>query len=305
METTKVQVRSLFGNEVQYIIPIFQRHYVWDQDDQWEPLWEDIKIKTRQRLSQDQGQQSAHFTGAIVIQQKVTNVDEVRKYEIIDGQQRLTTFQIALCALRDVCKSFQFNKIEADAERHILNQGELLDDSDGEQYKLIPTEFDRTSFVSLVDKSANESSGKIRDAYVYFKDEITGYVNSNRDKMIALFRSILNDFDFIQILIGENDQPQRIFESLNARAKPLLQFDLLRNSVFLRAPVEEEINQLYRDYWILFEKPYWEKEVTVARSKIALSELFFQHFLMAKLGEEKVTPLFNVYERRLAGDSEI
>ena len=305
METTNVQVRSLFGNEVQYIIPIFQRHYVWDQEEQWEPLWEDIKIKTHQRLSENQGQRSAHFTGAIVIQQKMTNVDEVRKYEIIDGQQRLTTFQIALCALRDVCKSFQFENIEADAVRHIRNQGSLLNNLNDEYYKLIPTEFDRNSFISLVDKHVNESSGRIGSAYDYFSKEIADYVNCDWDKMLALFRSILNDFDFVQILIDEYDQPQRIFESLNARAKSLLQFDLLRNSVFLRAPIEEDINQLYRDYWMDFENPYWEKEVTVARSKIALSELFFQHFLMAKLGEEKVTPLFNVYERRLGGDSEV
>ena len=93
MQTTNVQVNTLFGTDIQYIIPLFQRHYVWDRDEQWQPLWEDIEDKARYRLSESQRQQFTHFTGAIVIQQKQTNVDEVPKYEIIDGQQRLTTFQ--------------------------------------------------------------------------------------------------------------------------------------------------------------------------------------------------------------------
>ena len=126
METTNIQVKTLFNSDVQYIIPLFQRHYVWDQEEQWEPLWTDIKEKAYQRLSEYQRQQFTHFTGAIVIQQKQTNVDEVQKYEIIDGQQRLTTFQIILCALRSICKLYEFEKIEAEAERHILNQGTLL-----------------------------------------------------------------------------------------------------------------------------------------------------------------------------------
>ena len=303
METTNVQVRSLFGSEVQYIIPIFQRHYVWDQEEQWEPLWEDIKIKTHQRLSESEIQWSPHFTGAIVIQQMKTNVDEVRKYEIIDGQQRLTTFQIIFCALRDVCKSLQFDRIKADAVRHIRNQGSLLNDLNDEQYKLIPTQYDKASFISLVDNHVDECSGQIRSTYDYFKYEIEDYVNSDEDNMLTLWRTLLNDFDFVQIRIDENDQPQRIFESLNARAKPLLQFDLLRNSLFLRARIEEDIDQLYSDYWMDFENDYWEKDVVVGREKIKLSEIFLQHFLMAKLGEERITPLFQVYERRLARDS--
>lgn len=301
MQTTNVQVNTLFGTDIQYIIPLFQRHYVWDWYEQWQPLWEDIEDKARYRLSESQRQQFTHFTGAIVIQQKQTNVDEVPKYEIIDGQQRLTTFQVILCALRDVCNSSGLERIGADANRYILNQGTLLDDSGNEQYKLIPTQFDRASFISLVDGHIDSSSGRIRSTYEYFKDRIEGYVNRDMHKMLTLFRSISNDFGFVQILLDAGDEPERIFESLNARARPLLQFDLLRNNLFLRARIEQDRDRLYREYWEHFENSYWEQEVTVARRRITLSELFFQHFLMAKLGEQNVTPLFNVYQRELAG----
>ena len=304
MDATNVKVRTLFDSERQFVIPLFQRHYVWDREEQWEPLWEDMKEKTDQRLK-GQREQFTHFTGAIVIQLKQTHTDEVEKYEIIDGQQRLTTFQIILCALRDVCKSYQIDKfkdIEADADRHVRNQGSLFD-SDDDQYKLVPTEFDRFAFNSLVDRRVDYSSGRIRESYDYFKDKIEGYVDLDKGKMRNLLRAILNDFGFVEITLNPGDHPERIFESLNARAKHLLQFDLLRNNLFLRARIEDDRDRLYSKYWKHFESEYWETEVSRGKTKLTLAELFFQHFLTAKLGEEDVTPFFNVYQKRLRLDN--
>ena len=303
MQTREVCVNDLFNSDIQYIIPLFQRHYVWDREEQWSPLWEDIRQKAFHRLSVSQRDGDSHFTGAIVIQQRQTNVDEVPKYEIIDGQQRLTTFQVILCVLRDMCKLYEFGNIKGEIERYILNQGTLLDDSDDEKYKLIPTEFDKASFISVADGHTGDDNGQIHSTYNYFKSEIESYVNRDREKMLALFRSILNDFSFVQILLDSGDEPEKIFESLNARAKSLLQFDLLRNNLFLRARIESDRNRLYRDYWQHFESAYWEEEVTVARKRIALSELFLEHFLRAKLGEEKVTPLFSVYQKKAPAET--
>ena len=299
MLTTPITVMDLFSGDIQYIIPLFQRHYVWDQGEQWAPLWEDIRDKARRRLSEFQRDRFSHFTGAIVTQQTQTKVNEVQKYEIIDGQQRLTTFQVILCALRDICKLYEFEDIEREAERSVLNQGMLLGDSADEKYKLIPTEFDKASFISLADRHIDDSSGQIRLTYDYFRDRIEEYVNRDQTKMRTLFLSISNDFGFVQILLDAGDGPERIFESLNARGKHLLQFDLLRNNLFLRARADRD--RLYEDYWKHFENPYWEEKI----ARKTLSELFFQHFLVAKLGESKVTPLFNVYQRRFVRDGRV
>ena len=72
---------------------------------------------------------------------------------------------------------------------------------------------------------------------------------------------------------------------------------MLRNNLFLRARVEDDRDRLYRDYWQHFENQYWEEKV----ARKTLSELFFEHFIRAKLAEEKITPLFNVYKKKLAG----
>ncbi|MYA54941.1 DUF262 domain-containing protein [Candidatus Poribacteria bacterium] len=229
MDVTKATVNVLFEPSVQYGIPLFQRHYVWDEENQWQFLWEDIK-KSQNLPKEDS---SVHFTGAIVVQQKATPAGNVPKYEIIDGQQRLTTFQIILCVIRDICKLHGYNEIAGDVRRYIRNQGMLL--SEDERFKLVPTKFDRVSFVSLVNEQADESTGRIHLAYLYFKEKINNYVKGDQEKALSLFRSILHYFGFVQILIDGSDKPEKIFESLNARGKNLLQFDLLRNDLFLRA----------------------------------------------------------------------
>lgn len=295
MQTTNVLVSSLFGNEIQYIIPLFQRHYVWDEENQWQPLWEDIEKKVSRRFFDESTGKgfTQHFTGAIVVQQRVTDVNEVKKYEIIDGQQRLTTFQIILCVLRDICKEKEYDDILGRIERHLLNEDY---DSNDEQYKLIPTAYDRNTFISLIVRGTDNSSWFIRSAYRFFHRKIADYVGDDKKKMQMLLRSILEDFALVQILLDSDDEPEKIFESLNMLRKELLQFDLLRNNLFLRARVEEDRDQLYEEYWEHFEKPYWEEKETVARRKITRSELFLQHFIMAKLGVEKADKPFNTYQ---------
>src|SRR5690554_3653287 len=94
---------ELFDGKKRYVIPMFQRQYVWREDRQLGRVWEDLKAKTEQR--QDNNSTSPHFLGAIVISLLPTFGRQVQAYDVIDGQQRLTTFQVLLIAFRDVCCS--------------------------------------------------------------------------------------------------------------------------------------------------------------------------------------------------------
>ena len=95
-------ISSVFGQEKRYVIPLFQRPYVWTEDAQWAPLWDDIVDRAEQELVPQRGDVSPHFLGAIVIQQRKTFGDQLLAHDVIDGQQRLTTFQILLAAFRDI-----------------------------------------------------------------------------------------------------------------------------------------------------------------------------------------------------------
>lgn len=292
MEAREVQIDTLFEPRVQYRIPLFQRHYVWDEKNQWMPLWKDIHNNYKHVQSQTQGKSSIHFTGAIVIQQQQEGMfaaGDVAKYDIIDGQQRLTTFQIIFCAIRDICEENGHDDIASDVNLYLLNQGKLL--GEDEQYKLIPSVYDRDTFLSLINKRGDENHGKIRDAYDYFKKTIIKEVKGDRDKLFRLFSVIRRNVGFAQIQIDEDDHPERIFETLNTRGKNLLQFDLLRNNLFLRARKGQDRDTLYNTHWVHFEDAYWDPEKNDGTS----CELFLQHFLMSKLGKSSVTPLFDVY----------
>ena len=327
MKADFVSIHDLFGNNVQYRIPLFQRKYVWD-NDQWIPLWMDIIDKSVRNEGHVKDERQKHFTGSIVIRPLSVGLSEVPKFEIIDGQQRLTTFQIILCALRDICCQSGNSDLAKAADRYIQNKGLVEDtsvslllpegatdeqDQSDEKYKLIPNEVDRKSLQSVIDGTGDPSN----PAYIYFKSKIMEYAREDsidRSKILALYHSILSDFQVVEIRIDSNDESERIFESLNARGRQLGDLDHLRNHLFLRSPGvldtqqrNKLYNKLYKDYWRSFEtktheetgKHYWGTEVREDGEKMTLFELFLRHFLMAKLGTDEIKgPAFEVYQRQ-------
>ena len=180
-----VTVHDLFGARIQFKIPVYQRHYVWTQEDQWSPLWKDIieKLEKNARVEVDQDR-TPHFIGTIVTRQLPRRVGAVPGYDIIDGQQRLTTFQIILSAISDVSSEANLTDITEQADVFIVNPGLLrmrhdpqeFRDSD-EKYKIIPTRVDKTSFEALIDCNFDGVQGTIREAYIFFKEVIKLYMD--------------------------------------------------------------------------------------------------------------------------------
>ena len=300
MDVDKVKIQDIFEQTVQYIIPLFQRHYVWDKEGQWIPLWENIETQATKRKNEIERSKLSHFTGAIVIQQKPSNINEINAYEIIDGQQRLTTFQLIFCAIRDVCRKLDngFMTVANEAESYMFNQGRKV--SEETRFKLKPTQYDRPALKDIFDNNFFQK-GNLHDAYNYFKGKIEIFIENDIEKANRILDTVIEDFNLVQIRIDSDDEPEMIFESLNARGKKLLAFDLMRNNLFLRTRKEhkEDRDPLYRQFWQHFESKEWDKVTGSGHHRTALTELFLQHFLMAKLGTDKVGPsLFNTYQRQ-------
>src|SRR5580700_9989968 len=97
METQVRTPQMVFMQPQRLIVPLFQRPYVWNEDNQWEPLWGDV---VAQRLLADaHARHQPHFLGAVVLQQLQNPSGTMQERTIIDGQQRLTTLQLLLDAL--------------------------------------------------------------------------------------------------------------------------------------------------------------------------------------------------------------
>ncbi len=99
----------------------------------------------------------------------------------------------------------------------------------------------------------------------------------------CLFESLQYDLQVVSIELEGRDDPQVIFETLNARGEPLLPSDLLRNYLFWRASREKaDLTALYRTYWASFDTEFWKAEEKQGRLRRPRVDLFFANLLQAK-----------------------
>ena len=300
-------IDELFSSNVHYRVPHYQRRYVWDETN-WDTLWKDILFQIR---SEDH---PTHFTGPIV-----TRSIGKKAYEVIDGQQRLATFQIILCVIRDLCQTqnddTQQSKLASAASKYIINDEDVLIDDPDYEFTFVPTDFDQPAFKQVISgeywqeylqrqNGANSDEHRILGAYIHFANVIRECFGENPafEKMRRLFRSITDNFMLVNLELGsEDERPEQVFASINATGRKLSEFDYLRNDLFLRA--ENEAERFYKDYWVFEnDSQYWDEDKL---------ESFFRSFLMAKQGpdcfEKNVKPfeLYWEYSKALTDEQDI
>jgi len=315
------------------MVPLFQRPYVWNQENQWKPLWEDVAAKADEVLQYDSDDSYSirkHFLGAVVMSQVKTFGKQIAAMELIDGQQRLTTLQILLYALRDYAKSQGQDGSLKTLDRLTENTCEL--DSDMERYKVWPTNSDRADFETVYAagspmtveaafplrreyrKHKYSPRPRLVDAYLYFAQEIEVYcvpdaqtedqsdlqTDHSKQRLSALIRAVTRFLEIVAIELEEGDDPQVIFETLNARGEPLLPSDLLRNFVFLEATRrKEDVPALYQTYWSAYDAGssvdgFWKQEQVQGRLKRPRLDLFIFHYLTAQTQRE--IPIKHLYQ---------
>ena len=120
LKANAASLLDIFDSKIRLEVPLFQRQYVWNQAQQWEPLWEDILRKFAEHLT---GRLDApvHFLRAMVLDQKMTPTSHVARRQVIDGQQRLTTLQIFLAAFRDFCSAVECPELAKEIRSYTLN----------------------------------------------------------------------------------------------------------------------------------------------------------------------------------------
>ena len=287
------RVADLFDGKKQYRTPLYQRRYVW-QAMHWKVLWDDI-IRIKQQLETGKDYKE-HFTGTIVTQSD-ENESALDKYEIIDGQQRLTTFQIIFCVIRDISASSEYTntglkskingiielpEYDIKREKERIKRMTEASDCDVEDdffaYSLVLKGSDQEVFESLVMGKEKDPNSTITQAYKYYYENINTYLeNEEVLKLQNLMDALAYNFHVVQVKIEPNDDPQQIFGSINGTGRILDEFDLLRNDLFLRVKDGKKKDDLYRKYWKGFDKKdFWEKP--------GRADSFLWNFLTAKLG---------------------
>jgi len=234
MQAKETKIQDIIEGTKQYIIPLFQRTYSWDKKE-WEILWKDLV-----ELCEADNPRT-HFIGSIVNMPTISVPEGVAKYLLIDGQQRLTTIFILLTLLRNKARELQ-NQEFADEINNTLLVNPYKKDID--YFKLMPTQVDRESYKDFILGKQNTAQSQLKRAYDFF-DKKLKQVHLDPDKLKKIITSY---FSVVSIVLDADDNPHLVFESLNAKGRPLTQADLIRNYVFMRIHVNQQ-DEVYREYW--------------------------------------------------------
>jgi uncharacterized protein with ParB-like and HNH nuclease domain len=277
MQASETKLQPIIEGTKQYVVPLFQRSYSWENKE-WEILWNDLKDLCKADKPR------THFIGSIVTMPTISVPEGVTKYLLIDGQQRLTTIFVLLSFLRDRAKE-NGDAILSDEIANTLLVNPYKKDFD--YYKLLPTQTDRSSFQNLIQFRKPEGQDQISNAYIFFRKKF----QQNDIDIQTLKKVICNNLSVVSVVLGIDDDPHLVFESLNAKGRPLTQSDLIRNFFFMRIHINQQ-EDIYAKYW----KPMQETLNT------NLTE-YIRHYLIKDGSWVKESDVYFAL-KELIGDSE-
>lgn len=315
MQPSYISVMNVFTQQTRYTVPLFQRPYVWKKEDQWQPLWDDIRAAADRVLGSEGKPVSSHFLGTVVLSQEPNSVYSLPRREVIDGQQRLTTLQLVLKAAEhalDALKSIVTEDIEASksvdiASRQIapLTSNPAYADED-ERYKVWPTNEDRAPFRDVMDSAAAEgpkqTETRMAQAYQFFRSEFKSWLSLGNpgDRAKALASALKDHLRLIVLDLDASDEPQAIFETLNAHGTPLLPADLIKNWLLWEGTRQSlKTDELYLQYWRPFDREinHWREITGVGHAARARVDTFLANWLTRQVQE--LIPAKHLYDRFL------
>jgi hypothetical protein len=290
----------VFMQPQRLIVPLFQRPYVWNEENQWAPLWADVTRVAERLLGDPQGKHQPHFLGAVVLQQVQNQTGSMQERTIIDGQQRLTTLQLLLDALHAELDAVAATSSAMRVDALVTNPQPFWEHPE-DRFKVWPTNRDRPAFNEVmaapppVDYSGlTNRTARLVLAHRFFAERAREWLGRNGEedvanRALALERSVRELLQIVVIDLTADENAQEIFETLNARGAQLTAADLIKNFIFQRL-MESGVNveTAYEKNWKEFETGFWETEVSFGRIRYSRSSIFLNHWLIARTGEEIV-----------------
>jgi len=264
-EPRRVGLTELLRTSVgaQFVIPVYQRNYTWTPEREVKQYLNDLCRVLR-------GEYKNHFMGILIYLEKTIDFGS-REFSVIDGQQRLTTTFLTIYAIREM---FKCNN---DLDAVGLLDGQFLTNmhcKDKIKYRLKPLVADDDVYRFIVEDRLEDIENKdslIYKNYIYVRGYLEGLVANGytaNDILLAL-----NKLYIVCVPISEEDNAQKIFESINATGVKLTAADLIRNYLLMNLDSDTQDNY-YRDYWRKIEE-------SISNDSKDL-EMFFRMYLAIK-----------------------
>ena len=306
-------LKSLFESDVRYVVPLYQRPYVWTKDKHWEPLWGDIQDVLDHYLSHDleSSEAMSHFLGALVLDQEVDAAGPLRRAAGNRWPAALNNTSAAACRGNKElagCRPGEGGRLL----KALIQNNPDLEEGDG-LFKVWPTNANREAFRIAMNTDGiggeNDPDNSIQEAAIYFQEAIDEWVSDDNPaddekgvRYEALRVALTDLLNIVSINLEEGDNAQVIFETLNARGTPLLAMDLVKNAVFHRASKEGiDVDQLHEKVWLPeLGADYWREEQRQGRLTRPRAELFLMHWLAVELGRiMPATELFTQFRTHI------
>lgn len=221
---------EMFDSRKTFFIPVYQRNYDWKKD-QCNKLIHDIE-KAVDRDARE------YFIGSFVL---VRKEDDKKSFYIIDGQQRITTIVLLLLAILDYAKNNN-DTLKTSIEKLIFSD---VKEHSGRLFLKQIQKDDEYLNKILNNEDIKEGTSNIVNNYLFFKEKL-----NNDEKYISKLWKGLDLLKGIRITLEQEDEPQIIFETLNATGLSLKEGDKIRNYVLMY----KNQDRLYKNYWIKIEE---------------------------------------------------
>lgn len=267
----ETDIASLISKDNIFSIPFFQRPY----------KWKSARIKQLQNdiLALVEESTDFHFLGAVIVHGRRTNPSDPDVFDVIDGQQRLTTIYLLLCAVVKVlCEMDEYGEASGVFLKYVAINRNLPNSSN---VRLHSCKEDRPQLNYVIRDVLSDP--RLKEALGSFKFKPLPIVANTKDKgalrnnykallrflreereaggverVRGLYSSLLNKISVVQIDIRDPASGPTIFDSLNSRQEPMTIGDLVRNGIFARVADQEpdEIEVIDRDSWQPFYRGF-------------------------------------------------
>jgi uncharacterized protein with ParB-like and HNH nuclease domain len=301
MNISKENLIKLFNTGTnQYVIPFFQRPYVWKKED-CENLYEDLETTYKiNNTKLESEHHKEHFIGTIITKNSPNSTQMTALYDLVDGQQRMTTFSLLIKALAN-----SVDKSEENAEHlfNNLNSSLSFKDAYGKvHHRIIHNRLDKKAFDLIMesdgtdDDAIKENKNKIVDTYLYFRNKFKTLSNA---ELLERNFTLLQRFPAINMVLEQHDDEQEIFDTINSLGVKLTTSELLKNYIF-----SDKMSQdLYKEFWQdVFEADeetvdFWNAKKTAGRVyRENVDVLLYCYLLIEKEKDVSLEHLFKDYK---------
>ena len=315
MEPRNYTMADLFEMQCVHLVPKYQRHYVWNLEDQWEPLWLDVteisialyndaQQRNKDRVNTDFVE--SHFLGAVVLKVGGTTPESARIWKVIDGQQRITTIQLLMAATYSVLREYDLDK---SADRIILlikNSTDALDS----QFKITHKESSYEQFSKVMSSAYSGRTTQVDDSpmvecYQYFRERVIEWIQDRNENRLlaanALINTLISKLRLVAIYLGTKDPEYLIFETLNARGEPLTEWDKIKNYLLHKSDSVPNVDQdeIYERYLTQFDEIWWRENEGRGAQQRPRTDIFADYWLESRIhrfvGVKRVYKEFKKY----------